>query len=155
MLTRYIVSAIIVNNESVLLGQKAQGRPPYPNAWHLPGGGVEDSVLAEKCILAGDFENSYFHEELRREVREEVGIEIKDIACIVPTYRATVREAETLNKDGLPTHYYFLEYLCQPAPGTPKAGDDLVSLRWFSKKELATISLTPPSQEMYHELGWL
>ncbi|MCC2631407.1 MAG: hypothetical protein K0S20_106 [Patescibacteria group bacterium] len=155
MNTRHIVSAIIQRDGKILLGKKAKGKPPYPDAWHLPGGGIEEPERATELIATSDFNNEYLHSELRREVMEELGIEIKDIRCIVPEFRAVVRQAETVDKDGMPTHYYFLEYLCAYATGEVLPGDDLAEARWFNKSELKDLELTPPSQAMYRELGWI
>ncbi|MEI6478031.1 MAG: NUDIX domain-containing protein [bacterium] len=155
MHTRYIVSAIVQQNDNILLGRKAKGKPPYPDAWHLPGGGIEEPEQAAALIEKMELNDPYLHAELRREVMEELGIEITNIRCIVPEFRPTVRQAETVNKDGEPTHYYFLEYLCDFASGEVVPGDDLAEARWFSKDELKGLVLTPPSQEMYRELGWI
>lgn len=155
MNTRYIVCGIIQEGGKVILGKKAKGRPPYPNVWHTPGGGTEDKELSEKLFNARDFDNDYFHQELKREMKEELGVEIKNIKNIVPEFRDIPREAETENKEGELTHYYFLEYFCDYAGGELKPDDDLAEAKWMSKDELKAISLTPPSQEMYRELGWV
>lgn len=155
MNTRYIVCGIIQDDNKIILGKKAKGRPPYPDVWHTPGGGTEDRALSEKLFGAKDFDNEYFHQELKREMKEELNMEIKNIKNIVPEFRAKPREAETQNKEGEMTHYYFLEYLCDFAGGKLQADDDLAEAGWVSKDELKEINLTPPSQEMYQELGWI
>jgi len=155
MNTRYIVCGIVQNGEKVILGKKLKGRPPYPDVWHTPGGGVKNHKLAEKLVKEKDYNNQYFHNELRREIKEELGLEIKDIKCIVPKFRNHVREAKTRNKHDELTHYYFLEYLCSVSKGKLKAADDLVKAKWVNKGDLLKVQLTPPSKEMYKELGWL
>ena len=152
---RYIVCGIIQNGDQVVLGKKASGVPPYPDVWHTPGGGAENLDLAKKLYDSKDFDNEYFHNELKREMHEELGVEIKNIKNIVPAFRSEPRQAETLNKHGEMTHYYFLEYLCDYAGGELKASDDLAEARWVAKSELKNYKLTPPSEEMYKELGWL
>lgn len=152
---RFIVSAIICNGDRVLLGKKAKGRPPYPDVWHLPGGGTKNKNLSDELVKNQDYDNSYFQLELKREIKEETGLEIKNIHCICPQFRLAPREAETKNKDNREMHYIFLEYLCEYVNGKPKAAGDLIKVQWFSKNKLDKISLTPPSQEMYHELGWI
>jgi ADP-ribose pyrophosphatase YjhB (NUDIX family) len=152
---RYIVSAIIQDGDRIILGKKAKGAPPYPDVWHLPGGGVEDMEKARLLCEAGDFDNAYFHTELRREVAEEVGVEITNIRNIIPEFRSEPRQGDGKNKNGEPTHYYFLEYLCDYASGEPRPGDDLAEVRWVQKSDLQHTSVTPPSVEMYKELGWI
>ena len=146
---------IVKDGDRVALGKKAKGQPPYPDVWHTPGGGTEDQNLAEDLFDEQDFDNEYFHGELKREMKEELGVEIKNIKCITPQYRTSPREAETEDKNGEMTHYYFLEYLCGYAGGSLQPADDLAEAKWFTKKELKDVSLTPPSQEMYKELGWI
>ena len=152
---RYIVCGIIQRGEEIILGKKAKGVPPYPDVWHTPGGGADDDGVARELYEKGDFNNIYFQNELKREMKEELGVEITNIQNIVPKYRAYPREAETPNKHGEMTHYFFLEYLCDYAGGDLKPSDDLAEAMWVKKVELKNYSLTPPSQEMYRELGWL
>lgn len=155
MKVRYIVAGVVQKDDSIALGKKAKGQPPYPDVWHTPGGGTEDLEKSRLPFNKGDFDNHYFHEELAREMHEELGVEIKNVKCIVPKYRQNPREAETANKHGEMTHYYFLEYLCDYGSGELQADDDLAEARWVKKSELSSYSLTPPSQKMYKELGWL
>ncbi len=155
MKVRYIVCGIIQDKDKVILGKKAKGRPPYPDVWHTPGGGVENEKLVKELFEKKNYDNQYFHRELKREMMEELGVKIANIKCIVPQYRKELREAEVLNKHNELTHYYFLEYLCNYAGGELKASDDLAEAKWVKKSELSNIHLTPPSQEMYQELGWI
>lgn len=155
MNTRHIVVGIIQNGNKVILGKKAKGKPPYPDVWHTPGGGTEDQGLTDKIFNNGDFDNEYFHNELKREMREELGVEIKNITNIVPRFRKAPRESETENKEGQMTHYYFLEYLCDYAGGELKPSDDLAEAKWVGRENLKSVNLTPPSRKMYRELGWI
>ena len=152
---RYIVAGVIQNGDQVVLGKKAKGRPPYPDVWHTPGGGVDDVEKARALFDAGDFDSKYFHLELRRELKEELQIEVKNITCIVPTYRGTPREGDAADREGNPVHFYFLEYLCDYAGGVLAPADDLVEAVWVKKEDLKNCALTPPSKEMYAELGWV
>ncbi len=155
MNTRYIVSGIVQKGDSIVLGKKAKGRPPYPDVWHTPGGGVNDAEVAQKLCGLNDFDNDYFHAELKREIREELGLEIGRITCMVPQYRSGLREGNTIDKNGNPIHFYFLEYLCDYVGGVLTPSDDLVEAVWVKKADIKNYSLTPPSQEMYKELGWI
>ena len=155
MQTRYIVCGIIQEADKLILGKKAKGRPPYPDVWHTPGGGTENKELSEKLFNTKDYDNEYFHQELKREMKEELGVEINNIKNIVPKFRSSPREAETQNKEGETTHYYFLEYLCDYAGGELKPDDDIAEAKWVNRNDLKEINLTPPSQEMYRELGWV
>lgn len=153
--TRIIVCGIVQNGDRIILGKKASARRPYPNVWHTPGGGVDDTNFAAKLIKQGDFNHRYFHRELQRELREELDIEVTKIRSIIPEFRSAPREVKTRNRRGEKTHYIFLEYLCEFRDGKLKAADDLVEVRWVKVKDLFRYKLTPPSQAMYKELQWI
>lgn len=152
---RYIVTGIVQHGDMVVVGKKAKGQSPYPDVWHTPGGGIENTDLAKELYEKGDFDNEYFHTELQREIREELNIEITNIRNIVPGARTTPRQGDAQNKSGEQTHYYFLEYFCDYVGGELEPGDDLAEVRWVHKEDLTNIQLTPPSLEMYKELGWI
>jgi ADP-ribose pyrophosphatase YjhB (NUDIX family) len=155
METRVVVVGIITRQDEILLGKKAKGRAPYPDVWHTPGGGVENTEKALKLIEEKKFDDPYFHEELQREIKEETGIKITNIRNICPNVREVPREDVTENKNNEPTRYIFLEFLADYLSGDVKASDDLAEVQWAKRKDLGVIPLTPPSQAMYKELGWL
>lgn len=152
---RVIVAGIICRGEEILLGKKTKGQLPYPDVWHILGGGVKDQERAKLLLEHQRYNDFYFCAELRREIEEEASIKIFNLRNICPDYRATPREAVTPNKNGEETHYTFLEYLCEYESGTPTPGDDIAELLWLPISKLAEIQITEPSQEMYRELGWL
>ena len=152
---RYIVAGIVQHEDSVVLGKKAKGQPPYPDVWHTPGGGVDDKEGAAKLVAEGQYDAELFHKELRRELREELHVEVENVQCIIPEYRSAPRETQTENKHGEMTHYYFLEYPCDYQSGTLAPGDDLVEAIWAPKEDLSQYTLNPASEAMYKELGWL
>ncbi len=155
MNTRYTVSGVVQKGTQIVLGRKEPGRIPYPGTWHTPGGGARDAELAAKLWLRQDFDNQYFHDELRRELREELSIEVKNIRCVAPHYLDAPQEIQVENKHGVMTHHYCLEYVCDYASGELKAGDDLVEAEWVEKSALHTYNLSPPSQNLFRALGWL
>jgi len=152
---RYIVVGIVQYEDSVAIGKKAKGRPPYPDVWHTPGGGVDDKEKAAQLVADGEYDAPLFHEELQREISEELHCEIANIQCIIPQYRSGPREAQTKNKHGELTHYHFIEYLCDYAGGTLAPGDDLAEAVWAPKDQLSQYTFNEASEEMYKELGWL
>ena len=154
---RVIVCGIVQNGNQVLLGKKEKGRPPYPDVWHTLGGGVKDFSKAKNLLKENKWNDVYFKRELQRELKEEANVRIKDIVNICPEYRQLPRISITKNKKQEQTEYIFLEYLCvlDSDPKNSKPGDDIVQLQWVNKNRLKEINLTPPSLEMYKELGWI
>ena len=154
---RIIVCGIVCNNDKILLGKKEKGVPPYPDVWHTLGGGVKNINKAEQLLINNKYNERYFLNELKRELKEEAGIKISNPINICPKYRKNPREAITENKYGNETQYIFLEYLCDLdlSNGDGRSGDDIAELQWVKRVNLKKTKLTPPSQEMYQELGWL
>ena len=132
MQTRVIVSAVIEKDGKLLFGRKKQNVGPYPNTWHLIGGGINQS-------------ESLF-DALKREVHEEAGIKIKNIVPL------SFDEDYEPNKHGKRTHYIFLVFKAQYASGTLKANDDIVQLIWVKKSLLSTIKLNRPSMKLFKKL---
>lgn len=130
-----IVSAIIEKDGKYLFGKKVKDTGPYPNCWLLIGG----KAYPEKECL---------EESLRREVKEEANIEIKDIKQIYFDEDHRVRKGEM-------THLIFLTWLVKYKSGETKPGDDIVKLKWFTKKEMKKINLSPPSVKLFKHLGWI
>ncbi len=155
METRIIVCGIVCMNGHVLLGRKAAGRPPYPDLWNTPGGGVTDQAKGAALLRQKKFDDDYFHQELRREIKEEAGIDIIRIRNICPAFRPMPREDIAKNKHGVLTHYIFLEYLCDAVTPAITPGDDIAHVEWVERSKLGKLSLTPPSKQMYQELGWI
>lgn len=134
MKSRLVVSAIIKKGDQYLFGKKQKDVAPYPNTWHLLGGGV-------------NLEKEKLEEALRREVKEEAGIELGDIK------RISFDEDYESNKHGEITNYVFLVYEGEYKSGELKAKDDIEKLQWFHKSELKNIPLTRPSIKLFKEFN--
>jgi len=128
-----VVTAIIENNHMYLLGQKPHNVGPYPNTWHLLGGGVK-------------MEQEKLEDGLRREIREEAGVEIDTIKKVL------FDEDYEPDKKGELTHYVFLVYWVTCKSDNITANDDIEKLQWFSKTELKKLPLTRPSIKLFKEL---
>ena len=136
MKTRVIVAALIEKDGKILLGKKSENIGPYPNTWHLPGGGV-------------DLENESLEDAVKREVKEETGLD----AVILE--RVNFDEDYEPDKHDEMTHYVFLVYKVTPRDTHMVAADDIVKLQWFKKSELKTLQLTRPSVKFFQKIGWL
>ena len=100
-----------------------RGREPLKDYWSLPGGAVETGERLEAAM--------------RREVREETGLEV-DVICLLEVF-----ERIMLDPAGQPEyHYVLMDYLCQPAGGTLCAADDASGVAWFGPEEIARLKIT-------------
>lgn len=115
------VGALIIQNDRVLLVQR--GREPMKGYWSLPGGAVETGER--------------LHDALRREVREETGLEIEIVHLI------EVFERIMPAPDGRAEyHYILMDYICRPAGGILMAADDASRAEWFRESDLAGLQIT-------------
>ncbi len=133
MKARLIVTGIIEKDGTFLFGRKPKDVGPYPNTWHLIGGGV-------------DVETESIEDAFRREVREEANIEVGALKHI------TFDEDYTKDKTGSDIHYVFLVFRTQYQAGEAKPGDDIEELKWLSKSELSKVPLTPPTYPLFKKL---
>ena len=124
------VAAAVLAGDRVLLVRR--GAPPAAGCWALPGGRLE---LGERLEAA-----------LRRELREECGLEIEPPEQLELVEAIHPAEAE----DGEAYHWLVVTYLARPAglpsgaaPAEPIAGDDALAARWFGPAELRALD---PSQ---------
>jgi 8-oxo-dGTP diphosphatase len=133
MKSRVVVGALITYKGKILMGQKPKDIGPYPNVWHLPGGGIEGEES--------------FEEAVKREVEEETGLIINEFQ------KLTFDEDVEPNKKGELTHYIFLIFKCESQTLKVKPGDDIVKLKWFSESDLKNIPMTRPSIKYFKEIG--
>jgi ADP-ribose pyrophosphatase YjhB (NUDIX family) len=112
--------ALVVDDDGRLLLVRRAG-DPYRGTWDLPGGFLEE---AEAPLDA-----------LRRELREETGLEIEPVEFVgawLDTYGDGPDAPTTLN----------LYWTARIVGGEPVAGDDASELGWFARDAL------PPDDEI-------
>jgi len=135
MKTRIIVSAVIEKNGKLLFGQKKADVGPYPNTWHLIGGGVKADESLKNALI--------------REIKEETNIKVEITSSL------GFDEDYEPNKHGEMTHYIFLTFKTKYISGKVKPDDDIAELKWISKDKLSQINLTRPSIKLFKEMGYL
>ena len=82
-LNHYVtVTGILVKDGKYLIAKRANWEKAFPGKWTVPGGKLEvlDYVLRKKDT--SDHWYNIFEDLLKREVMEEVGLEIKDIGYV-------------------------------------------------------------------------
>jgi ADP-ribose pyrophosphatase YjhB (NUDIX family) len=116
------IGALIFDDErKILLVER--GKDPLKGYWSLPGGILETGEKLEEGI--------------RREVREETGLEV-DPLSIFEVFERIMPDAE-----GRPEyHYVLIDYLCRPAGGRLQAASDASRVAWVSEQNLHDYRLT-------------
>jgi len=115
------VAAVIWNGRGdVLLIRRA--KEPRKGQWSLPGGKLE---FGETLI-----------EGVRREVREETGLEVEILGLI--DVAETIRDAEA---GAANDHFVLIDYSARVISGTAVAASDAAEARWFALAELDALPL--------------
>ena len=109
------VGGVIFDGASVLLARR--GQEPAKGTWSLPGGAVE---LGEKLIDA-----------LKREIREEIGIEIQ-VGGLIRVLDRIIRDEERRVR----YHYVIVDYWGWKTSGEPKPGSDTSDICFVPIEEI-------------------
>ena len=111
----HVAVALLVRDGSVLLGHRRADRRWYPDCWDLVGGHVEAGETPEQA--------------LRRECREEIGIDVHEARPI----------ALTLADPAVHLHAFLVtSWSGEPANLAPEEHD---ALRWYHVDELPGLTL--------------
>ena len=123
------VGAIITHSDTVLLVRR--GREPQKGIWSIPGGVLQLGETLEEGV--------------RREVREEVGLDVRVLE------RVEVVERILPDATGkLEYHYILIDYLCEPAGGILQAADDAAEAAWVDRRDLDEYAITSGTPEVIH-----
>lgn len=103
-----------------------RGHEPLEGYWSLPGGAVEVGERLEEAV--------------RREVREETGLEV-ELVSMVEVFERIMRDADGRSE----YHYVLVDYLCRVSGGGLRAGDDASRCAWVRREDLGGCRLTEGS----------
>jgi len=121
------VAAIVVRGDQVLLVQR--GREPAKGLWGVPGGVLD---LGERVV-----------DGVRREVREECGIEI-EVDGLLGVFEPMQRD----DAGRLRYHYVVLDYLARYVSGELRAADDADDARWVTLDALEGLPMPVETRAM-------
>ena len=100
-----------------------RGREPLKGYWSLPGGVLETGETLE--------------DGLRREVREETGLEVK-VSRLFEVFERIMPDEKGRSE----YHYVLLDYLCRASGGALAAGDDVSRVEWVDERSLEKYRIT-------------
>ena len=126
-----------------LITQRAMTKKAWPGKWTVPGGGMEvgDYINTEATYANSESPQWYnaVEKTLRREVREETGVEIDDIRYLI--------DVAFIRPDGVPV--IVLSFYCKYASGEIKYDEDTMNHAWISADEVGNYELI---QGIDHEI---
>jgi ADP-ribose pyrophosphatase YjhB (NUDIX family) len=121
------VGAIIEDRGRVLLVER--GQEPLKGVWSLPGGAVEVGERLKDAI--------------RREVREETGLEIEPVS-IAEVFERIMPDAAGRAE----YHYVLIDYFCKVTGGELRASSDASRALWVPREELPAYRITEGTLEV-------
>ncbi len=90
LLHEVVITAIVVKDGKFLVTKRSATKRRFANRWTVPGGKLESDDYVGLPKETKDYWYNVLENVLRREVKEEVGIDIKNIEYV--TSLATVHE---------------------------------------------------------------
>jgi len=106
-----------------------RGGKPLKGYWSLPGGLVEPGEQLEDAV--------------RREVKEETGLEIQPMR-LFEIFQRIMRDEQ----GRVEYHYVLADYVCKVVGGNLRAGDDVSRAEWARRSELERYRLTEGTLEV-------
>ncbi|MDD4662072.1 MAG: NUDIX domain-containing protein [Candidatus Pacebacteria bacterium] len=129
MLHSIIANALIVKDRKILISQRGSNEKHDPLKWTIPGGKVEQTQGNVWNIL---------EETLKREIKEEVGLTIKDGVKLISN--------NTFIRTG-GQHVIALVFICCWDSGIAKPCEDTNDVAWIEEKDLEFYDFSPNVKE--------
>ena len=122
------VGGVVIDQGRTVLIRR--GTEPLLGEWSIPGGTIEVGETLEEAV--------------RRELREETGLEVCVLELIELFDRIYPDQgSDAANGKRKPRfHYVIADYLCGLVGGEPRAGSDVTDLAFAREEELGEFKLT-------------
>ncbi len=145
---RIVVTGIIWKEDAggtrrYLITKRSPNKKAWPDKWTVPGGGMEvDDYIHGETTFANSESPQWYNaveKTLRREIKEEVNLEVSDIAYLL--------DIAFIRPDGIPA--IVLSFYCKYAGGEVALDEDATEFAWITAAELPKYELI---QGIDHEI---
>jgi 8-oxo-dGTP diphosphatase len=137
-----LVTGIVVKDGKYLISKRAENEPNFPGYWTVPGGKLETTDYMNRDKDTTEHWYNVLEDLVRREVREEVGVEIKNINYV--TSLVYVRS------DGVPA--MIISLYADWASGEVVLEPSMTEYKWVNIEEAKNFQLI---EGIYEELEML
>ena len=121
-LFRVVTAAVIEDNGKFLLGRRHPKDDNLPDFWSIPAGHIE---VEETDI-------NTLEENLKREVKEELGIEI-EVGDYLDSHSWVTEEYSKLT----------VVFLARITSGEPQTSEEISEVKWYTVEEASSLNLPP------------
>lgn len=126
-----------------LITKRAPHKKAWPGKWTVPGGGMEvDDYMQTEATYANEESPQWYNaveKTLRREIKEEVGLEVSDIQYLL--------DVAFIRPDGIPA--IVLSFYCKYVGGEVALDEDATEFAWISAAQIPDYELI---QGIDHEI---
>ena len=134
-----VVTGILVKDGKYLITKRADWEKAFPGQWTVPGGKLEVLDYALKQKDTGSHWYNVLENLLKREIKEEVGLDIKNIGYVTSLVY--------IRSDEIPC--LIISLYAEPEQGEIKLCDALTEYKWVDLQEAKDYELI---EGIYEEL---
>lgn len=130
-LHRITSTAIIERRGKYLITQRSFEKKNFPGKWTVPGGGLEVEDYAKLPKTTHDHWYFAIEKSLRREIKEEVNLEVGKINYLL--------DLAFISSDKTPT--IILSFYCKYKSGKIRLDEDSIDFKWIEAKDVKEYDL--------------
>ena len=132
-----VVTGIVIKDGKYLIVKRSLEETAFPGLWTVPGGKLNRSDYENSPKDTPDHWYNVLEKLLQREIKEEVGLKIKNIRYLL--------SLAYIRSDNIPT--LIISLFCDYDSGEIKLSKDLIEYAWTDIKELKRYELVPGLRE--------
>lgn len=117
------VGGYVFKDDKLLLAQRSYDEGHLPGYWAVPGGKVD---------IPNKITYNLLESTVRREIREEVGIEVEETMTLLINNNFVRTDGQ---------HVIAINFACTYKSGTPQPLEDTVDVQWVTHSELPSLKI--------------